>query len=165
MRKIFEEKYLNQEEAIKDLKEKGWHYIGRKGLFTKYDLYEGITIYRRNVEYYDPIDDDEYDTQEYYLAQILNAHLSSDGQVTVYQDSRSPEKVVLGGNQLPTVKTTFNVFEYIEKEVGQLRSFKNLVKNAYYNYYDKVYVLHLREGNIEEKFSNLEDAVKRLRKR
>ncbi|MBY6017887.1 hypothetical protein KUW04_08865 [Halomonas denitrificans] len=43
---MFEKKFPTQEEAIRFMDQNGWGYKGRKGLFTKYHCYQGVTISR-----------------------------------------------------------------------------------------------------------------------
>lgn len=90
MRKIYEHRFLTVEKAIEYIENSEWDYVGRRGIFRKYDHYEGSEFYSRSGD----TSGREYETR-YALK------LYQDGYVSLHVIKDTSENPLCGISKLP----------------------------------------------------------------
>ncbi|MCR9718231.1 hypothetical protein [Vibrio parahaemolyticus] len=102
-KKVFEHNYKSKGEAIEALEKAGYWYRGRKGIFKKYHLYTGVSVYRSLDGFSGYTDRDNIDDFE--------VKLFEDGYIAVYV----PLKSTLGlTSHLPS-PVHYSYQAYLEK--------------------------------------------------
>jgi hypothetical protein len=72
-KKIFEQKFGDAAEATKYISHSGWHFIGRRGLFRPYYLYEGFEFFSSGATAH------RYRLKVYQDGHVILTHDNSEG--------------------------------------------------------------------------------------
>ena len=135
-KKVFEKKFPDSSSATEFLDSTGWNYLGKKGILTKFHLYEGVTM-----------------MWDGSVSEKHKLRLYPDGHVVLYNDYNL--RATLGVSDLPQrVWPSEEIYHYLNKRIDEYNDklaneygHQYLIENEWHKRYG-LYKLETKEGSI-----------------